>query len=344
MGCLKLPYRETGKRQNFLSVWNRTMPGKSQHRNFLTLGEKKPSQKNCDNYYPFGLTFNSYSREGSVDQKYKFNGIEQVADLGLNVLDAQFRVLDPAIGRWWQNDPKAEQYYSWSPFNAMGNNPIKISDPLGDEWKDKKDEKMAGQISNQLQKQDQRLQKQEQRLDARIAKADAKGNTSKVERLTAQKASVSQSRQDIGKTQSGLAAMGADQNKTFRFNQLSGGQQVGFTSTDKDGTTAINYISGAFGNTVHEITHASQIQQGLLKGIPGTDQVIFSGMLPIESETQAYQRQYSADPSSLPPSDAGTPSSHNGVNGDYVRGVYYNDATGKKVNQYSDKMYQIQNK
>lgn len=35
-------------------------------------------------YYPFGLTFNSYQRENSVDQRWKFQGQEHVDDLGLN--------------------------------------------------------------------------------------------------------------------------------------------------------------------------------------------------------------------------------------------------------------------
>ena len=324
MGCLKLTYQEKEDGNFFQGLW-----------------KKGDGQKNCDNYYPFGLTFNSYQRENSTPNQYKFNGIEEQDELGLNVYQAFFRTMDPTIGRWWQIDPKADEYYSWSPFNAMGNNPVNITDPLGDKWKDKADERMAERTSNQLHKQEQRLQKQEQKLESRIAKAESKGNTGKVEKLTTQKESVGAARQDVATAQTEISAMGADENKTFHFNQLPAGQQVGNVSTDKDGTIVINYVNGAFGNTVHELKHASQIQQGSLTPIPGTDIVKFTGITPIDSETQAYQRQFSAAPGSLPPSDTGTPTTHGGVNGDYVRGVNYNDASGKKVYPYSDKMYKI---
>src|SRR5690606_1826 len=83
-----------------------------------------------DDYYTFGLQFNSYSRENSVPNRKKFNGIEEVTDLGLNVYTALYRVDDPAIGRWWQIDPKPN--FSWSSYSSRSNNPMRYSDPLGD--------------------------------------------------------------------------------------------------------------------------------------------------------------------------------------------------------------------
>lgn len=40
-----------------------------------------------DDYYPFGLTFNTYSREMSIDQNYLYNGKEIQDELGLEWLD-----------------------------------------------------------------------------------------------------------------------------------------------------------------------------------------------------------------------------------------------------------------
>lgn len=85
-----------------------------------------------DDYYPFGLTFNSYQRENLVDQNYRFNGIEREESLELAWYTAKYRTLDPSIGRWIQIDPKVEDFYSWTPYNNNENNPIINSDPNGD--------------------------------------------------------------------------------------------------------------------------------------------------------------------------------------------------------------------
>jgi RHS repeat-associated protein len=62
--------------------------------------------KEGGDYYPFGLTFNSYSRENNAERHFKYNGIENEDELDLNVNATFFRMHDPAIGRWWQIDPK----------------------------------------------------------------------------------------------------------------------------------------------------------------------------------------------------------------------------------------------
>ena len=43
-----------------------------------------------------------------------------------------YRTLDPALGCWWQIDPKAEAFHSMTPYNSMFDNPILYVDPLGD--------------------------------------------------------------------------------------------------------------------------------------------------------------------------------------------------------------------
>jgi RHS repeat-associated protein len=70
---------------------------------------------------------------GNPENKRKYNGIEYEKDLGLEIYDAQLRELDGQIGRWWQVDPKTEKMEMWSPYASNYNNPIKYSDPLGDE-------------------------------------------------------------------------------------------------------------------------------------------------------------------------------------------------------------------
>jgi RHS repeat-associated protein len=67
---------------------------------------------------------------GKLENKYKFNGIEQNIDFDLNIYDAFFRNLDPQTGRFWQVDPKTT--WEESPYVIMQNNPILKCDWLGD--------------------------------------------------------------------------------------------------------------------------------------------------------------------------------------------------------------------
>lgn len=70
-----------------------------------------------DDYYPFGLTFNSYKRENSVPNKTKlFQGQEHIDDLGLNWDSYRYRNHDPAIGRFFNIDPMASAFYYNSPY------------------------------------------------------------------------------------------------------------------------------------------------------------------------------------------------------------------------------------
>jgi len=69
-----------------------------------------------DDYYPFGLTYNSYLRENSVDNKYKFQGQEHIGDLDLGWDSFKWRNYMPDIGRFFNIDPLADKYVYNSPF------------------------------------------------------------------------------------------------------------------------------------------------------------------------------------------------------------------------------------
>lgn len=84
-----------------------------------------------NDYYPFGLTFNSYNRENTVPNDYKYNGKELQDELGLNWLDYGARMYMPDIGRFGTLDRKAEMFLSWSPYNFALNNPVRYEDVAG---------------------------------------------------------------------------------------------------------------------------------------------------------------------------------------------------------------------
>jgi RHS repeat-associated protein len=115
MGCLKLPYYEKEDRPNFLGLW-----------------KKFERSKSCDNYYPFGLTFNSYSRENSVANQYQYNGKEKQDELGLDWLDYGARMYMPEIGRWGVVDRKTEALPWLTPYRYAFNNPMRFADPNGE--------------------------------------------------------------------------------------------------------------------------------------------------------------------------------------------------------------------
>ncbi|MGY0408953.1 MAG: RHS repeat domain-containing protein, partial [Polaribacter sp.] len=52
-------------------------------------------------------------------------------ELGLDWYDITARNYTPALGRWMNIDPLAEKFVSYSPYNAMMNNPIMFIDPDG---------------------------------------------------------------------------------------------------------------------------------------------------------------------------------------------------------------------
>jgi RHS repeat-associated protein len=88
-----------------------------------------------DDYYPFGLSFNSFRRENLVQNKYLFNkGSERDDALGLSVDFTKYRSYESQTGRWLQVDPKAAQEGQeiWSPYNFSFNNPVRYNDPDGD--------------------------------------------------------------------------------------------------------------------------------------------------------------------------------------------------------------------
>jgi RHS repeat-associated protein len=84
-----------------------------------------------NDYYPFGLSFNSYSRENSTPQNVLYNSMELQNELNLDWYDYIARQYDPAIGRFLSVDPAADLMRRISPYAYAFNNPIRFIDPDG---------------------------------------------------------------------------------------------------------------------------------------------------------------------------------------------------------------------
>jgi len=82
-----------------------------------------------NHYYPFGMEFADNSGD---DQPYKYNGKELDKMHGLNMYDYSARYMEPGVGRFMSYDPRAEDFYSWTPYMYSYNNPIRFIDPDGE--------------------------------------------------------------------------------------------------------------------------------------------------------------------------------------------------------------------
>lgn len=82
-----------------------------------------------NNYNPFGLKHKGYNNViTGRDHKYGFGGKEYNDELGFDWYDVSARNYDPALGRWMNLDPLAEQMRRHSPYNFGFDNPIYFQD------------------------------------------------------------------------------------------------------------------------------------------------------------------------------------------------------------------------
>jgi len=66
-----------------------------------------------------------------INQNFKYNGVEHVKDLGLNLNMTLFRPYDPALGRFTGIDYLADFFVGINPYSFGFNNPITFGDPDG---------------------------------------------------------------------------------------------------------------------------------------------------------------------------------------------------------------------
>ena len=128
-GVDKVIIKEAGYVYIYLSNENDT-PVEVYFDDFKVKHSKGPIVSSQD-YYRFGLTYNSYQRENSTQQPYQYNGKEVQDELNLQWMDYGARMYDAQIGRWHVVDPLGELFNDWSSYAYTYNNPIRFTDPYG---------------------------------------------------------------------------------------------------------------------------------------------------------------------------------------------------------------------
>jgi RHS repeat-associated protein len=78
----------------------------------------------ADDYYPFGLTFNSYRRENNVGNEFMYNGKERQDGLDLGWYDYGARMYMPELGRFSTIDPLATVFPYLTPYQYASNDPV----------------------------------------------------------------------------------------------------------------------------------------------------------------------------------------------------------------------------
>ena len=84
------------------------------------------------NYYPYGLKHKGYNNVvNGRKHNYAFGGKEYQDEKDLAWYDVSARNYDPALGRWMNIDPLAEEMRRHSPYNYAFDNPVFFIDPDG---------------------------------------------------------------------------------------------------------------------------------------------------------------------------------------------------------------------
>ena len=242
MGCSKLTYgtgREGALKKTPLKILG-------------ALEKKNDSPNFCIDYYPFGLSFNSYQRAGETEQKFLYNGKELQTDLDLDWYDYGARMYMPELGRFIQIDPLADVLqYSWTPYHYVKNDPIKYIDPLGMIWED---QKQADELKGKIENRKRQLAKRRKKLQEKIAKRSAKGKSTKKQEKSI--ATIDERTDQLNQSINDINALGADQNNIYRL--VSGDNQgAGKHGVTKGDDGVINIYGSNDGLYIHEIRHTA---------------------------------------------------------------------------------------
>ncbi|HEU5292147.1 MAG TPA: LamG-like jellyroll fold domain-containing protein [Cyclobacteriaceae bacterium] len=251
-----------------------------------------------DDYYPFGGEFNSYSRENSIENHFKYQSKELITELDLEQYDFHARRYDPWTVRTTTQDPLAEKFYDLSPYSWVAGNPMRYVDPTGMEFTD-----AAMKWINQLVREINRMQQSNSTTMAKLQDKINAGGLSdrKVERLNNRIDRLQSQNTKLEVTRGEIFTMGASSQvyNVVESSLLNEPGAVHGTGTNV-AATSFNYNTGAVDITIssgsgvgqfaHELKHGYQFETGeiSLGSIGGLGS---SFLLDKHDEVAGYQQQ-----------------------------------------------------
>ncbi|MGE0773082.1 MAG: DUF6443 domain-containing protein [Cyclobacteriaceae bacterium] len=251
-----------------------------------------------DEYYPFGLTFNSYSRENSAENKYLYQSKEIQDGLDLDTYDFGARMYDPSDGRWWSPDPLAEKFYSMSPYVAMANNPIRYIDPNGMEFTEAAwawVNRLVADINSRQERNNEKIGEKREALAAGgLSEKQTNRLNRQIGRLESNNQALEETRGEIGTMAASSQVYNVVESSSLNENgPISGmGNTVAATSFNF-GTGAVDITissNAGLGLFAHELKHGYQFETGQISlGSQGRLGAPF--LLDKHDEVAGYQRQ-----------------------------------------------------
>jgi RHS repeat-associated protein len=248
--ALTIPINQPGYVYIYLS---NEEPGKEVYFDDFTVTHKKSPVIQMEDYYPFGLTFNSYSIENSTPNNYLYNGKEKQDELGLDWMDYGARMYMPEIGKWGVIDFLTDLDNSWSSYNYVRNNPISKVDPDGNYWADSQSEEKANQLLDNTIKKvidvTGDLDALRDKDTSGMSEKDLKKHNRQIKSLENRAEQLTQSIGDI-------MSLGTDLENGYSL-KSGDNQGGGKHGVSKGSDGIINIFGSNDGLYIHEIRHAS---------------------------------------------------------------------------------------
>ncbi len=242
------------------------------------------------NYDPLGLAI---SKIGG-DNPYLYNGKELYSDFSdayEGVYDFGARYYNPLYGRWFAQDPEKQHP---NPYIYCGNNPVMKIDPNGMKWRYPR---VMEHIINSIQKKLNQIKTYNQRLQGRIDHNQTLGKNTK--KLESRKKDNETRIKELNESLESVYLLEADDH----IYDLAQPSMTNYNRV-RMGDDGVVYIEGLnMATYIHEIDH---VVQGLDDGELRFDKggfLLNVGKTYEERmmmEVNAYRKQYSYDPASLP--------------------------------------------